>query len=68
MSTMAHDEGRWHQVLTHMNLLSLKRYTGEIPFVFVNGRVARGTVRRLERLANLYLPVEATPHGGGRHG
>ena len=68
MSDMANDEGRWHQVLTHLNLLSMKGYTGEIPFVFLKGRVARGTVRRLERLANLYLPIEATPHGGGRHG
>ena len=68
MTSMAEDEGRWHQVLTHMNLLSMKGYTGVIPFCFDEGRVSRGTVRRLERLAELYLPVESTPHRGDRHG
>ena len=67
MSGMASDEGRWHQVLTHLNLLSMKRYTGIIPFLFKEGRVSRSTVRRLERLANLYLPAEATQRGA-RHG
>lgn len=68
MTTMAQDEGRWHQVLTHLNLLSMKHYTGEIAIVFIRGRIARGSVRKLEYLANLYLPIEATPHQGGRHG
>ena len=42
------DDSRWDEVITLMNYLSLKGWTGMVWFKLVGGRVSRRTVEQLQ--------------------
>lgn len=47
------DAARWDEMITGLNLLSVYRYSGYLNLYFVDGRLDRGSVRRVSRLVEM---------------
>lgn len=56
------DAGRWDQLLYHLNILSMNKWSGFIAITMNEGRVSRNTLKEVNDTARPF--IEAAKKGG----